>query len=112
MSEILKSSRCFDDSIRFCSVSICNHVQIVGASDVLKFHRFPKDEGILKEWIRCCGREDLDQIDMEQLQQNYYICSDHFIAKDYKGKNRVYLRATAVPSQNLPIIEGTIILCR
>ncbi|KAL1488773.1 hypothetical protein ABEB36_014572 [Hypothenemus hampei] len=72
----------------------------------VKFHRFPKDSNLIKQWLHATKRKD---------NINYktaVVCSKHFLDSDYKvnlkhellnyrPKRYRGLKDDAVPSQNL-----------
>ncbi|XP_016664281.1 THAP domain-containing protein 4-like [Acyrthosiphon pisum] len=92
-----------------CAVASCKNysgkAKNTGRTD-LSFHRFPKDDLLLKVWSNKCRRNDVWN------PSKSFICSDHFKEDDYvrdlKSELLGYaprvkiLKTNATPSLNLP----------
>ncbi|KAK4885410.1 hypothetical protein RN001_001681 [Aquatica leii] len=73
-------------------------------------HRFPnpeKDYTRYVEWIRVVSNSKLNNLDHKSVYKSYRVCHQHFTIDD-KSTN-MYLKRTAVPSQQLPF--DNFILC-
>ncbi|XP_065219890.1 uncharacterized protein LOC135845326 isoform X2 [Planococcus citri] len=91
-----------------CSVASCKNTGRTKTMirPELKFHRFPKDPDMRREWVRKCGRKERFNPDTGT------VCSDHFIPEDYQrdlraellglGDDKKRLLPDAVPHKNLP----------
>ena len=104
----------------YCLVPGCNSGSARYKQDPhVMVHAVPKDEVMAAKWIRASKRADV-------LNLKGYVCSRHFTTDDYerdlkfellnpgvesfKNKNR-RLKATAIPSQNLPRSAGSTWIC-
>ncbi|KYM81523.1 52 kDa repressor of the inhibitor of the protein kinase [Atta colombica] len=63
------------------------------------FFRFPKEHVRWLQWIRACGRLDLESKGPEYAYQNCRLCHLHFKEKWYKiNKMRARLHPDAIPT--------------
>lgn len=89
----------------WCSVVGCkNNSKAKIKKEHIKFHKFPKDNAICKEWIAACGKENINLL-------NAKICSVHFSEDSYLLKDRLlntsakkkHLQSNAIPTEFLPV---------
>src|SRR6218665_2540380 len=90
-----------------CAVASCKNTWRTGATKSLSFHKFPKDDRLVKVWIsRCCRKDPFNA-------RTSVICSEHFeddqfirdLKKELLGdavKARHILKDDAVPVRKLP----------
>ncbi|XP_011687475.1 PREDICTED: 52 kDa repressor of the inhibitor of the protein kinase-like [Wasmannia auropunctata] len=63
------------------------------------FFRFPREHDRWLQWIRACGRLDLESKGPEYAYQNYRLCHLHFEKKWYKiNKIKARLHPDAIPT--------------
>ncbi|XP_018314270.1 52 kDa repressor of the inhibitor of the protein kinase-like [Mycetomoellerius zeteki] len=63
------------------------------------FFRFPKEHERWLQWVRACGRLDLEPKGPEYAYQNCRLCHLHFEEKWYKiNKMRTRLHPDAIPT--------------
>ena len=70
-------------------------------------HRFPnpvKDRERFNLWIEVLANPKLVQMDPTRVFDNFRVCHQHFTIND-KSSN-MFLKRTAIPSQNLPSKTG------
>ncbi|CAH2985715.1 unnamed protein product [Chilo suppressalis] len=78
-----------------CGVSISRK----GTSGIF-LARFPLEPNRCRSWVKSTGNEDLAYIPLIKLNQNRFICGDHF-PHDMFNENRSRLKKNAVPTLNL-----------
>jgi len=59
----------------------------------------------LKAWIERCQNEEVASQPLQLVCRKYYICSDHFCARNFTGQNKKRLKAGVIPSFFLKISE-------
>lgn len=66
-------------------------------------HRFPKrNKDILMKWINVIKPQNYENLTINEIYSKFYICDEHFTPDCFiTGTNRG-LKATAIPSLNLP----------
>ncbi|XP_039312867.1 52 kDa repressor of the inhibitor of the protein kinase isoform X1 [Solenopsis invicta] len=78
----------------WCVVKECNNT-----TEKRHFFLFPKEYDRWLQWIRACGRYDLEVMGPEYAHRNYRLCHLHFEEKWYKiGKSRANLHPDAIPT--------------
>src|SRR5437899_12574242 len=87
-----------------CSVATCISNNRTTTRTSIKYHQFPRDAALGKEWVLACRRKGELKIDTAR------VCSNHFKEDDYERDlaaelmgtaPKRKLKSTAVPSQNL-----------
>lgn len=65
-----------------------------------KIHVFKNNDFYfrLKVWIERCENEEVASQPLQLLCRSYYICSDHFCAKNFTGQNKKRLKAGVIPT--------------
>lgn len=66
-----------DEEDIFCHAPSCIDFGKVNKQSSVLYHRFPKDEELLKKWKRFCDKVDDGNLD------SCYICTKHFTSNDY-----------------------------
>lgn len=60
-------------------------------------HKFPMDNERAEQWIRILNMPELSGLPIETIRKRFFICSKHFIQKDYKNIESRNLNKTAYP---------------
>lgn len=71
------------------------------SSDAVSFHRFPKDDGLAKQWVSAVKRDNLPP----DFRLKSLVCSAHFTEDDKQRDLRAELLGTT--PRNL-LIEGAV----
>ena len=88
-----------------CAVAVCPSLK----NSSIVYHRFPKNQDLIKKWIVACKRED--KINPKTAS----ICSEHFLPSDYHRdlQNellglpiRKILKKEAIPTVNLTPLKS------
>ena len=51
-----------------------------------------------KAWVKNCGNEDIARKPINSLHSHYFICSEHFVEKDFANHEQNRLNNTAIPT--------------
>ncbi|KAM0735852.1 52 kDa repressor of the inhibitor of the protein kinase [Formica fusca] len=82
----------------YCAVSDCN--QKNENLEKRHFFKFPKEHDRWLQWVRACGRLDLEPKGPEYFSQNCRLCHLHFEEKWYNvNKIRARLHPDAIPTR-------------
>lgn len=60
-------------------------------------HKFPMDTERAKQWLDIIDLPELKQMPLDLVRKRYFVCSKHFLKRDYKNSESRSLNKTAYP---------------
>ncbi|XP_003241938.1 uncharacterized protein LOC100572587 [Acyrthosiphon pisum] len=93
-----------------CALSFCkNTYKRTAEEDQLSFFRFPEDPVRCAIWVENCDSKYLPNVDFENLNKRYKLCSVHFEHRMFNfQKNRLLSNAVPTLFKNKPPVTTTV----
>lgn len=79
-----------------CAASFCKNYK--QKTPHLSFFRFPSDSKRCSEWLKFVERMDLEGKNIETLNKNYKLCSEHFEERHFMNSSKRKLMWDAIPT--------------